>query len=130
MKKFWLLRFPIGYAQKFIICDGNPPSTATQILADYIIDSTGQFIKALKQHLIGKPCLFTKREIYELKKLGYEIPKECFRTNAAGVPAYSLGASISEIAISKKVRNECECGSKNPIGQGHSHWCRQFKQEF
>lgn len=26
---------------------------------------------------------------------------------------------------------ECECGNpKNPVGQGHSHWCKLFKQEF
>jgi hypothetical protein len=26
---------------------------------------------------------------------------------------------------------KCECGNKqNPIGQGHSHWCKMFKQEF
>jgi hypothetical protein len=25
---------------------------------------------------------------------------------------------------------ECECGSDNPIGQGHSSWCELFESEF
>lgn len=28
-------------------------------------------------------------------------------------------------------RHACECGNpKNPIGQGHSDWCKLFKREF
>ena len=27
--------------------------------------------------------------------------------------------------------SDCECGNKNnPIGQGHSQWCKMFKSEF
>ena len=25
---------------------------------------------------------------------------------------------------------KCECGSKNPVGQGHSTWCDLFKKEM
>jgi hypothetical protein len=24
----------------------------------------------------------------------------------------------------------CECGSKTPVGQNHSSWCKLFKREF
>jgi len=24
----------------------------------------------------------------------------------------------------------CECGTKNPTGQGHSHWCPTYKKEM
>ena len=36
---------------------------------------------------------------------------------------YCLGDSPS-------IEKGCICGSKNPIGQGHSNWCKLFKQEF
>lgn len=25
---------------------------------------------------------------------------------------------------------ECECGTKNPYGQGHSHWCKKYRKEM
>jgi hypothetical protein len=30
----------------------------------------------------------------------------------------------------KAMGNECECGTKNPVGEGHSTWCQRFKKEF
>jgi hypothetical protein len=30
-----------------------------------------------------------------------------------------------------KPKSDCECGNaSNPIGQGHSRWCKMFRQEF
>lgn len=26
--------------------------------------------------------------------------------------------------------DSCQCGTHNPIGQGHSLWCQMFKSEF
>jgi hypothetical protein len=28
------------------------------------------------------------------------------------------------------IKQECECGSHNPVGHGHSDWCPFFTQEF
>lgn len=25
---------------------------------------------------------------------------------------------------------KCDCGTKNPVGQGHSNWCQHFRKEF
>lgn len=31
----------------------------------------------------------------------------------------------------EKLSDKCECGNKhNPVGQGHSDWCKLFKKEF
>lgn len=27
-------------------------------------------------------------------------------------------------------KSECECGTKQPLGQGHSTWCEMYKSEF
>ena len=36
-----------------------------------------------------------------------------------------------EKGIGTKVElNVCECGTKNPVGNGHSTWCQRFKKEF
>jgi hypothetical protein len=30
----------------------------------------------------------------------------------------------------KVVLDKCECGTKAPIGQGHSSWCQKYRKEF
>jgi len=43
----------------------------------------------------------------------------------------ALEGSTKEAHAVPKVNSWCECGNpKNPKGQGHSHWCQMFKQEF
>ena len=29
-----------------------------------------------------------------------------------------------------KMINKCECGTQNPLGQGHSGWCLLYRKEF
>lgn len=33
-------------------------------------------------------------------------------------------------SISRKSKSDCECGTKNAIGQGHSTWCKCYRKEF
>lgn len=35
-----------------------------------------------------------------------------------------IGTDIFDIEF------KCECGTKNPLGMGHSHWCGLYKKEF
>lgn len=45
---------------------------------------------------------------------------------------YRLPAEVAFVPLNITIQgNACECGNpKNPIGQGHSYWCKLFKQEF
>lgn len=133
---FWVLRFvgmPTSSVVSVHLCNKEKPYFETQpsskdrLSAHYMIKN-GIFIKARHQFLIGKYAVLKEHEVAELLKLG--ISKEYLYRNEAMAAVSSRGTAgqLEQFTVVSVVC--CECGTKNPVGQGHSHWCRDFRQEF
>lgn len=42
----------------------------------------------------------------------------------------TIPSAIDHINIRINLDEECECGSKNPVGHGHSSWCKNYRKEI
>jgi hypothetical protein len=67
---------------------------------------------------------------------------ECLQVNnlekGIHVNAYTIrmsdglthGFLETDLKLAHSYDPECECGSKNPIGQGHASWCKLYRREL
>jgi hypothetical protein len=70
--------------------------------------------------------------------LHYKAHIDMYRVNFGHKYAYLRGSDLElyykplesiQINISIAL-DTCECGTKNPMGQGHSRWCKLYRQEL
>ena len=61
----------------------------------------------------------------------YTVPLGIVVSVSSSMSAMDTVRAVREAISKDRIGSGCECGNgKNPVGQGHSHWCKLFKQEF
>lgn len=153
MKDWWILRFDWPGVNQTSYPYGAgvlPEPTKEQMLkADYVIrngiyvkDREGKPVSRWPGRVGGKVngsyASLTQREIGILLQYGVDIPQICLRRySSITIERLAKTAANWKTEHFVTVTNHdaepkvgCQCGTKNPVGQGHSHWCRDFRQEF
>lgn len=82
-------------------------------------------------------CPYCLTDKNPLALVPFTVCQKCYDAAMVGLNGgltIKLPTAIDFIPIHITIQDimipECECGTDNPLGQGHSGWCKLYKREF